>query len=782
MNQTTSQPTSSTWPSSEIWQRLQRRIVIQLVVVLLATVLISGAGILYFVFFTNQKDWLLFGGGLLLLIASAVWITARILKQTIVQPLEALQAHLNREIGQVGQMTETFGQDLPEPPAGADLGPGETATPSGQTEILYELQKIKTEIEAKVQESTTELREANEQLRLELLERKQIESDLIERNREMMILQSAILAITSRLDLRYVLDTVAQEMVKLLEVEICAIYEWDQTEDTISRMAKYSPSGWWDPTSRLELFHLSEYPLTKEVLEEQIPQQMTVSQPYLDPAEAAYMQQTQVKSRMIVPMISKREVIGLVELADSRVERKFSHQEITLAKLLANQAATAIENARLYDRAQEEIDERQRAEEALKEERALLAQRVEERTLELSQANVELVRASRLKDEFLAGMSHELRTPLNAILGSAEILQMEVFGPLSEKQLKFSKTIEESGGHLLSLINDILDLSKVEAGKVELEIRPVSVDSICQASMRLVKQQAHKKELQLSYNLDDSVRMISADERRLKQILVNLLSNAVKFTPEGGKVGLEVTGNAEAEVIHFTVWDTGIGISQEDMPRLFQPFVQLDSDLSRKYTGTGLGLSLVSRMTELHGGSVSVKSEPGQGSRFIISLPWSAPFEPEETEVELDELDRPAGLIDQNVEREQPLILLADDHEENIKTIFDYLELQGYRLVLAQNGAEAIDRARAEKPDLILMDVQMPGVDGLEATRRLRADSHLAEVPVIALTALAMPGDKERCLAAGANEYLSKPVSLKKLVKIVETYLDRRRIPKGDIT
>lgn len=272
---------------------------------------------------------------------------------------------------------------------------------------------------------------------------------------------------------------------------------------------------------------------------------------------------------------------------------------------------------------QKEIDERRRAEEALRKAHDELEMRVRERTAELSRANEELARASRLKDEFLATMSHELRTPLNAVLGMAESLQEEVYGPINDRQLKSLRTIEESGRHLLELINDILDLSKIGAGKVELEITAVSVESVCQASLRFIKQTAQRKRLKVSFLFDSSVTTIHADERRLRQILVNLLSNAVKFTSEGGSIGLEVEEDCEQHLAHFTVWDTGIGIAEEDLDRLFQPFVQLDASLSRKYQGTGLGLALVDNIVKMHRGSISVESEIGKGSRFTISLPWS---------------------------------------------------------------------------------------------------------------------------------------------------------------
>ena len=421
-----------------------------------------------------------------------------------------------------------------------------------------------------------------------------------------------------------------------------------------------------------------------------------------------------------------------------------------------------------------DITKRKRAEEALEEERANLARRVEERTAELSTANAELARAARLKDEFLANMSHELRTPLNAVLGLSEALQEEVYGPLNERQLKSLSSIEESGRHLLSLITDILDVAKIGAGKLKLQTGPVAVDSLCKSSVGLIKQLAHSKQIKVSSTCDSMVSTIVADERRLKQVLVNLLSNAVKFTPEGGEVGLEVGADAKRKVVQFAVWDTGIGISQEEIGRLFQPFVQLDSGLSRRHPGTGLGLAMVRSLTDLHGGSVSLESTLGEGSRFTVTLPWQGSVQDPGSQG-----TNPSSALSEPVlplaPGTSPLVLIAEDNEDNITTVSDYLLARGCRIVVARNGLEAVERAREVSPDIILMDMQMPEMDGLEATRRLRAAASpgLAGVPIIALTALAMPGDRERCLEAGADEYLSKPVGLKRLVEVIQRQVNR---------
>jgi PAS domain S-box-containing protein len=255
-------------------------------------------------------------------------------------------------------------------------------------------------------------------------------------------------------------------------------------------------------------------------------------------------------------------------------------------------------------------------------ERRKAAESLRKSLVELEAANVELEKASRMKDEFLASMSHELRTPLTGILGLSEALQLQTFGTLSERQLKALHNIEESGRHLLDLINDILDLSKIEAGKLDLQPEPCSVEAICQASLQLTKGLAHQKRQTVEFRMEpESISMI-ADPRRLKQMIVNLLSNAIKFTQDEGCLGLEVAGDPAAQTVEFSVWDKGIGIAPENLDKLFKPFTQIDGRLARQYAGTGLGLSLVKRMAELHGGTVKVESEPGKGSRFTIVLPW----------------------------------------------------------------------------------------------------------------------------------------------------------------
>ncbi|MEY3297990.1 MAG: hypothetical protein RLZZ597_1250 [Cyanobacteriota bacterium] len=398
---------------------------------------------------------------------------------------------------------------------------------------------------------------------------------------------------------------------------------------------------------------------------------------------------------------------------------------------------------------------------------------------ELRRTNTELERATRLKDEFLANMSHELRTPLNAILGMTEGLQEEVFGIVNERQLYALGTVEKSANHLLALINDILDVAKIESGQITLDCTYVSIDQICASSLAFVKQQAFKKNIQLNTEIPAHLPEIWVDEIRMRQVLLNLLNNAVKFTLEGGIITLRVSQVPPAAetsgppFLRLTIEDTGIGIAPENIAKLFKPFVQIDSALNRKQTGTGLGLALVKQIVELHGGQVKLTSELGVGSCFAIELPYVSQARPDAQPTDADNPDdhRPNAATDNPTPAPSPLVLLAEDNPANVATISCYLEAKGYRLVHANDGEEAIDLALSHNPDLILMDIQMPGMDGLEAMRLMRLQERLAETPIIALTALAMKHDRERCLAAGANAYLSKPIRLKQLDTTIRALL-----------
>jgi PAS domain S-box-containing protein len=442
-----------------------------------------------------------------------------------------------------------------------------------------------------------------------------------------------------------------------------------------------------------------------------------------------------------VPIRTQTTIVGVLYVGFA-TSRQFLPSELQLLVTLAEIAGNAIHRAQLHEETQRYAAE--------------LETRVAQRTAELQAANAELARAGRLKDEFLASMSHELRTPLTAILAFAQLLQKQTYGTLTEKQAKAARTIEDSGRHLLALITDILDLSKIEAGQLALEREWVSLSVVCHASLELVKAQAAAKRQIYTLRLLPAELMVYADPLRLKQVVVNLLSNAVKFTPEDGTWGLEATRDPATQAVHLTVWDRGIGIAPADLPRLFQTFVQLDARLAREYAGTGLGLVMVRRLIELHGGQVSVTSTVGQGSQFTVSLPGPRGLAPLPPLPFLAPADvSPSPLTPASPAR--PRVLLADDNAATLLALTDFLESEGYRVITVPNGRAALARARAETFAAIVMDIQMPDMDGLEVMRRMRQEPALAHTPILALTALTMPGDRERCLTAGATDYVAKP-------------------------
>lgn len=444
-------------------------------------------------------------------------------------------------------------------------------------------------------------------------------------------------------------------------------------------------------------------------------------------------------------------------------------REITYA--VDSESFTYLTIAQKYNREQNavfiqiDISERKRAEDKLQIINDCLAD-----------ANLELARVTRLKDEFLANMSHELRTPLNAILGLSEGLLDQVYGDLNAKQLKSIGTIERSGRHLLELINDILDLAKIESGKLELHMAMVDIRHLCESSLSFIRQLATKKSLQIHLQVPEEGIYIQVDDLRMRQSLINLLSNAVKFTPEQGQISLIVELDETNQKIYFHVIDNGIGIAEENLSKLFQSFVQIDSSLNRQYEGTGLGLALVKRIVQLHNGTIDVQSEVGQGSQFTITLPWQLKNKPWLKPQSPATIELPAAAkLDEPFKSSTlaPLILLAEDNEANREMLSDYLIEQGYRLKMAKDGEEAIHMSQTLKPQLIIMDIQMPGTDGLMAIQRIRSHQETQTIPIIALTALVMQGDRERCLATGANQYMTKPVSLKQLALTIHELLKR---------
>ena len=617
-----------------------------------------------------------------------------------------------------------------------------------------------------------------EQLQEELLIRQQSQSKIAQQLREQQTLATITNKIRESLSIKEILAVVTQQVIDVLSGDRAIIFQlFDNGNSQIVEESVHS-----------NFLNLKALNWDNEVWSQEILDCYWQGKPRIVPdvmndiwteCLVEYSLKGQIKSKIVAPILLEshisenhrwvatdgyKKLWGVLVVHACAEQREWQDSEAQLLQQVANQLAIAIQQASIYEESQQEIAERKQAEQ------------------QLTETNQQLARATRLKDEFLANMSHELRTPLNSILGMNEALQEEVFGGINERQLKALQTIESSSRHLLALINDILDVAKIESGQVTLELTATDLDSLCQSSLAFIKQQALAKRIKLIPRIPKHLPEIMLDERRIRQVLINLLNNAVKFTLEGGTITLEVsqvqresstTNPTPLNYLKIAVIDTGIGISAENIQKLFQPFIQIDSALNRQYNGTGLGLALVKRLVEIHGGTVELTSELGVGSCFAINLPINVGFPAIEEQTEQDLSGQSQIGQSQTEGLISPLILLAEDNEANIVTFSSYLEAKGYRILLANDGQQAIDLAKAEHPDLILMDIQMPVMDGLEAIKQIRLDPNLADIPIIALTALVMEGDHERCLAVGANEYLSKPIKLKQLATIIQQILVR---------
>ncbi len=429
----------------------------------------------------------------------------------------------------------------------------------------------------------------------------------------------------------------------------------------------------------------------------------------------------------------------------------------------------------------ERIEERDGRIESVVEHNAQLERMVQERTRELQDAlshveamnhelrasNERLEEASRIKSEFLANVSHELRTPLNAVIGFSDLLADPVRGPLNPEQRDFVSDIQESGEHLLHLINNILDLSKIEAGKLETDLRAASVPDLVREAAAMLRPAAGAKNQRVEVFCDSALSTARLDAGMFREVLANLLSNAVKFTPDGGRVDLEAMRDGGDLVV--TVRDTGIGIAPTDQERIFEAFCQVDGSYSRSYQGTGLGLALVRRLIALHGGQVTVHSTLGEGSSFTCVLPACV----------VDSTHDPGGGLDRSSREEPPAsrpvgertILLVEDNPLNRKLARNALRYRGFRVLEAVTGEEALEVLGRARPELILMDLQLPGMDGFETTRHVKAEPMNAAIPVVALTAHVQSMDENRARAAGCVGIITKPIRLSQFADQIEAYL-----------
>ncbi|MFL0606577.1 hybrid histidine kinase/response regulator HrmK [Cylindrospermopsis raciborskii] len=392
----------------------------------------------------------------------------------------------------------------------------------------------------------------------------------------------------------------------------------------------------------------------------------------------------------------------------------------------------------------------------------------------LLQFNYNLERKNKLKNQFLANTSHEIRTPLTSIIGFTELLLAQGYQAERERHQEYLQIIQSSGKHLLSLINDILDLSKIEANQLEVQWEVADIPSLCKSVLALVKEKAGDKGLKLQLEINEDVNTLLVDPLRLKQMLLNLLFNAIKFT-NVGSVGLRVV--LKDSWLRFTVWDTGVGISGEDLSLLFRPYTQLVNTINTQQNhGTGLGLIVTKQLAEIHGGSIEVRSQLNQGSEFTIILPLKSERTTQILEIQPEQ---DPELIDKTLDHlintptniqkiNHCTILLVENDLNNSELIKTYLNRLGYQVIHVKTATEMWVNLPQVQPTIILMDLKLPDGNGLNLVSEIRKDPRYQNIPIIAQTAMAMKGDREICLASGFTHYIPKPINLTNLGAILE--------------
>jgi signal transduction histidine kinase len=534
--------------------------------------------------------------------------------------------------------------------------------------------------------------------------------------------------LTSSLNLKENIDFMLQHTSRMVQFDAASVFLLNDDRTELHAFATYPFA---DQINKIAKFKVGEGIVGWTV---QSNEMVNIPDALQDPHFRIVDPSRAPRSMLLIPLSSPQHVIGAMTMA-RRLVQPFTDVEAALVRVIVSQAAISIENAQLYAAMHGHMS------------------RIEEQNHALEDANVQINEVSRLKSEFLANMSHELRTPLNSILGFSEILKDNLAGALSDEQrVECLEAIHASGEHLLQLINDVLDMSKIEAGRMDLVLEEFAVDSSIREVITVVKSLAGRKNIELSIATKPEDLVVYADKGKFKQVIYNLLSNAIKFTPESGFIFVDTKVREQAGDMLVTVTDTGVGIPAEHIDKIWGEFYMVQGD-HQKQKGTGLGLSLVRKLVELHGGQIGVFSEEGKGSTFSFTMPLQA------------------GAAQGEQQALSRLILLVDDNPSNLELTRMILTSGGYRVEVATDGQEGLLKAKELKPSLILMDIQLPGMDGLTATRALKSDPDTAGIKVVALTANAMKGTREEALQAGCIGYISKPIDVKRFVRDITEFL-----------
>ncbi len=455
------------------------------------------------------------------------------------------------------------------------------------------------------------------------------------------------------------------------------------------------------------------------------------------------------------PIMLQDRLLGVLVLASLR---DYSQEKIEFVDTMCRQMAVAISNLESYQTVQRQAEELQRqGEELAMQNEELISQSDELRAQQhaLEEKNREVERANRAKSEFLANMSHELRTPLNSIIGFSEVLEDQKFGQLNETQRKYIHNINTSGMHLLQLINDVLDLSKVEAGKMSLHYEDFQISAALHDIEAAIRNELDKKNISFDMEIDEGLVSLNADKQKVRQIMLNLLSNAVKFTQEGGKITVCAKGVGGS--LQISVTDTGIGIKPEDIKRIFARFQQLDSKTARGYQGTGLGLALTRKFVEMHGGKIWVESELGKGSMFTFTIPLRPKSKEFPKEVTYSDVLENGNKC--------PLILVVEDDRKSSELLQGYLMSEGYKTATAWTGKEAVDKAKNLKPMAITLNVNLAGESGWKVLEKLKETPETKDIPLIIVS---MVEDRDRGFSLGAVDFLVKPITREQLVQTLK--------------